>query len=200
VVLGIHTSKEVVEVVSRVKMGASQRAKRHMSSAMASTTTGKDVIKKFVGKKGIQSLEIIKEVVTKHSDKKKAMEIENAIIKIAVKAILLWQNKDINEEDLSEVIPLVKALWLDVLNYCQMPFTYDPLCVKAHGDELVVVFCNILMPFVSERTLQLLRDTVGYLEQKELLDIVFEQEAEEGMRKELVRILNADWAKQRFQV
>jgi len=175
------------------------RVKRNVSCAVATSTAGKDIIRKFVGKKALQAIEIVKDVVSQFEDKKKANEIENFIIKIAVKAILLWQNNDITEEDITDVVPLIRSLWITVLNYCQMPFTYDPVNLKSNGDELGIAFSTLLAPHVSEKTLNLLRETISYLDQRELLDIVFERDAQEGMRKELVRILNAEWAKKRFQ-
>jgi len=198
--LNTNKTKDSVDIILRVKQSTSMRVKRNVSCAVATTTAGKDVIRKFVGKKALQSIDIVKDVVTQFEDKKKANEIENFIIKIAVKAILLWQNKDITEEDVADVVPLVRSLWISVLNYCQMPFTYDPVGIKSSGDELALAFSSILAPHVSEKTLNSLRETISYLEQRELLDIVFEREAQEGMRKELVRILNAEWAKRRFQV
>jgi len=195
-----NKTKDSVDIIVRVKQSTSMRVKRNVSCAVATTTAGKDVIRKFVGKKALQSIDIVKDVVSQFEDKKKANEIENFIIKIAVKAILLWQNNDITEEDITDVVPLIQSLWISVLNYCQMPFTYDPASIKSNGDELAVAFSNIMAPHVSEKTLNLLKETISYLEQRELLDIVFERDAQEGMRKELVRILNAEWAKKRFQV
>jgi len=197
--LNSNKMKDSVDIILRVKQSTSMRVKRNVSCAVATTTAGKDVIRKFVGKKALQSIEIVKEVVSQFEDKKKANEIENFIIKIAVKAILLWQNRDITEEDIAEVVPMIRSLWISVLNYCQMPFTYDPVLIKSSGEELAIAFSNIMAPHVSEKTLNVMRETISYLEQRELLDIVFEKEEQDGMRKDIVRILNAEWAKQRFQ-
>jgi len=120
-------------------------------------------------------------------------------LKISAKAILLWQNGDLTEEDVLEVIPIIRSLWLSFLNYCQMPFTYDAQSLKTLSNDLIIGFSNILAPYVTERTLGLLKETMIFLTQEQMLDIVFMNEAEDALRKDIVTILNTEWAKQRFQ-
>ena len=54
-------------------------------------------------------LKIIREVITVHEGKKKATEVEDAVIKVGVKVILLWQNKDITNQQLGSLLPQLKV-------------------------------------------------------------------------------------------
>jgi len=133
-------------------------------------------------------------------DKKRVTDLENAIIKLSTKAILLWQNGDITEEDVSEVISSVRSLWVSILNFGQMNFTYDAQAIKTASNEILVGFTTILAPYVTEKTLGLLKETISFLSQDQFLDYLFLSDTEEQTRKDIVSLLNTDWAKQRFQV
>jgi len=197
-----NKSKDAVDIITtvKVKQSASMRVKKNVSSAVAGSSAGKDIIRKFVGKKALRSIDIIKDIVLKTTgDKKKVTEIENSVIKLSAKAILLWQNGDLTEEDVNEVIPAIRSLWLAVLNYCQMPFTYDVQTIKTLTNELMVGFNNIMAPYVTERTLGLLKETMTFLTQEQMLDSIFMNESEDALRKDIVTILNTEWAKERFQ-
>jgi len=189
------------DIISKVKQSRAMRLKKNVSSAVATSGAGKDIIRKFVGKKAIRSINIVKEVSLKHcGDKKRVTELENALIKLGAKAIVLWQNGDITEEDINESIPTMRNLWVTTLNFCQMNFTYDGQALKTLFNELLVAFNNILAPYVTEKTLALLKETLLFLSEEKFLEFVFLSEGEETTRKDIVAILNTDWAKQRFQV
>jgi len=199
-----NISKDAVDIIStvKVKQSATMRVKKNVSSAVASSSAGKEVIRKFVGKKALRSIDIIKDIVLKTTgDKKKVSDIENSIIKLSAKAILLWQNGDLTEEDVNEIIPTIRSLWLACLNYCQMPFTYDAQSIKTLTNDLTVGLSNILAPYVTERTLALLKETMTFITQEQMLDSIFMNESEEAAaeRKDIVTILNTEWAKERFQ-
>jgi hypothetical protein len=54
-------------------------------------------------------LKIIRDVITAVDGKKKAAETEDALIKVGVKVILLWQNKDITNQQLGALLPQLKV-------------------------------------------------------------------------------------------
>jgi len=80
-----------------------------------------------------------------------------------------------------------------------MPFTYDSQSIKTQTNDLLVGFTNILAPYVTERTLGLLKETMTFLTQEKILDSIFMNETEDALRKDIVTILNTEWAKERFQ-
>jgi len=178
---------------AKKKQSTSMRFKKNVGGNVATSSAGKTLIKEFVGKDGVKVIDIVKKTVTLYESKKKAEEVENIIIRIAVKVILLWKNKDITNENLVSAIPKVKAVWSDAIDFAEMSFAYDPVKIKEHGDNLQKAFSDLLAEYITEKNLQALRDTMTYLVTKELLDVLFVNEAQEELKKELNRILRGGW-------
>jgi len=79
-----NKSKDAVDIITtvKVKQSATMRVKKNVSSAVATSSAGKDIIRKFVGKKALRLIDVVKDIVLKSTgDKKKVTEIENNIIK-----------------------------------------------------------------------------------------------------------------------
>jgi len=167
--------------------------KKNVGGSVATSGAGKGLIKEFLGKDGVKLLDIVKKIVTLHEGKKKAEEVENTIIRIAVKVILLWNNKDITLQDIASTIPGVKAVWSDVIDFCEMSFAYDPAKIKEHGEGLQVAFSKLLTEFVTDKNLEALREVMSYLVAKELLDRLFADAAQDDLKEELKRILRGGW-------
>jgi len=180
-------SKKTQSVAMRLKKGA--------ASSVATSSAGKGLIKEFLGKDGISLLDLIKQVVTNYEGKKKATEIEDNIIRVAVKVILLWQNKDITNANIASTVPKVKAVWSDIIDFCEMSFAYDPPKIKASGEDLIVCFTNLLKDYVTDNTLTRLKATITYITTQALLDSVFASSSPEqdAIKKELMRILRTAW-------
>jgi len=171
------------------------RLKKGAASSVATSSAGKGMIKEFLGKDGILLLDLVKQVITNYEGKKKATEIEDNIIRVAVKVILLWQNKDITNANIASTVPKVKAVWSDIIDFCEMSFAYDPPKIKASGEELVICFTNLLKDYVTENTLARLKATISYITTQALLDGVFASSSreQEEIKKELMRILRTAW-------
>jgi len=178
---------------TKKKQSTAMRLKKNVGGNVATSSAGKSLIKEFVGKEGVKILDIVKKVVTLHENKKKAEEVENIIIRIAVKVILLWKNKDLTADDIASTIPGVKAVWSDVIDFAEMSFAYDPVKIKEHGDNLQKSFTALLSEYITDKNLQALRDAMAYLVHKELLDILFANDAQEDLKKELNKILRGAW-------
>jgi len=76
--------------------------KKNVAGKVATSGAGKGVLKDMIGAEGVTLINYIKDVIKLVDGKKKATEIENNIIKIGVKIILLFRNKDITFEELSK--------------------------------------------------------------------------------------------------
>jgi len=126
-------------------------------------------------------------------ERKKATEVENNIIRVAVKVILLWKNKDLTNNDIAETVPKVKAVWSDVIDFCEMSFAYDPPKLKESGDELANCFTVLLKAFVTENTIDRMTQTISYVTTKELLDVLFANDEQAELKQELTRILRGGW-------
>jgi len=115
------------------------------------------------------------------------------IIRVAVKVILLWKNKDITNEDLVSTVPKVKAVWSDAIDFAEMSFAYDPAKMKEHADHLSKAFSELLTEYITDKNLQAMREIIIYLVTKELLDVLFVNDAQDDLKKELNRILRGGW-------
>jgi hypothetical protein len=194
--LKANTDKEVGfgdKAKSKKTQSAAMRIKKAAGSSVATSSAGKGLIKEFLGKDGIKLIDLIKQVITIHEGKKKAAEVESNIIRVAVKVILLWQNKDITNNDIASTVPKVKAVWSDIIDFCEMSFAYDPPKIKSSGEELTTCFKNMLKDFVTDNTLERMASTISYITTKELLDVLFTNEAQDELKKELTRILRSGW-------
>jgi len=74
-----------------------------------------------------------------------------------------------------------------------MSFAYDPVKIKEHGDNLQKAFSDLLAEYITEKNLQTMRDTMSFLVTKELLDVLFVNDAQDELKKELNRILRGGW-------
>jgi len=74
-----------------------------------------------------------------------------------------------------------------------MSFAYDPPKIKTSGEELITCFKTMLKDFVTENTLERMSSTINYITTKELLDVLFASEAQDELKKELMRILRSGW-------
>jgi len=178
---------------TKKKQSAAMRFKKNVGGNVATSTAGKSLIKEFVGKDGVKLLDIVKKIITLHEGKKKAEEVENVIIRIAVKVILLWQNKDLTATDIASTIPQVKAVWSDAIDFAEMSFAYDPAKIKDHSEKLQKAFTELLSELITEKNLQAMREVLGYLVTKEILDLLFANDAQDDLKKELNKILRGGW-------
>jgi len=169
------------------------RFKKNVGGSVATSGAGKGIIKEFLGKDGVKLLDIVKMIVTLHEGKKKAEEVENTIIRIAVKVILLWKNKDITTQDIASTVPGVKAIWSDVIDFCEMSFAYDAAKIKVSGQALEVAFSKLLNNRITDKNLVSMTEVMEYLLKKELLDKLFADDSQEDVKKELNRILRGGW-------
>jgi len=178
---------------SKKTQSVAMRITKKAAGVAATSTAGKGMIKEFLGKDGVRLLELIKQIITAYEGKKKATEVEDNIIRVAVKVILLWKNKDLTNNDITGTVPKVKAVWSDIIDFCEMSFAYDPPKIKASGDELIICFTNLLKEYVTESTIATMKETINYITTQGLLDSVFQAEGQDETKKELMRILRGAW-------
>jgi len=151
------------------KLDAGKRMRRYIGSKVASSTAGKKIIKELIGKNGIKILDIIKKVIAAQTgDDKKGKEVEEDIIKIGVKAILLHRDKDISSTDVNALKPALRAIWNVVLDYAGV-LNFDCDCEKIRNKALDLHngIKRILQPHVSE---------VNYQKIDNIYEIIFSPE------------------------
>ncbi len=84
--------------------------KKAIASKTATSSLGKALFKKFVDKETVLLLKTIKIMVTKEDGPKKAKEINNNILKLAVKILLLYEDKSLVPESFEGVTFLFQRI------------------------------------------------------------------------------------------
>jgi len=162
---------------------------------VATTGAGKSLIKDMLGPTAVTVMGIIKSIIESKDDKKKANEIENIVIRIGVKVILLFNNKDITAFELRKCLPLIKQIWSDALDFCEMSFSYNPDAFQNVTTELEQMIKDIIRPFVSDKTLNRLSDCFNYFKDRDFLDALYLNEQNRNLKEQLSDALRAQWDK-----
>jgi len=196
----IDAIKKATQEPEKAKDGKKKQSrmmaiKKNLAGKAATYSAGKSLIKDMVGVEGVTIITQLKELIKFQDGKKKATEVENNILKIGVKVILLFQNKDITLEELSKPKDQIKALWSDVLDMLEISFCYDAKRLNTAIQKLEEDFEKILKPYLTEKSIVLLRDTMGYLRQESLLNRLYQSNECEKMRPEMEKTLRTLWDK-----
>jgi len=150
----------------------------------------KKIIKDIIGKDGVKLLSIIKKLITETHNKERAKEVENDIIRISVKIILLYRNENISNDELTQLKPRVQRLWHIVQDYANIiNFDYNSTAVQDSANNFFNVLLNMLNGLISEKNLQKVRDINELLFSTETLDYLFTNENSIEKRKLLAHIL-----------
>jgi len=181
--------------LAKKKQSAMMAMKKNISGKAATSGAGKSLIKEQLGNSGVRVLEIVKETITLHEGKKKAIEIEDNLIRFAVKILLLYKNKDITQQELMKCVPYLRNVWSNVIDSCEMSFAYDPPTIKKNMKELADAFEKLVQQHVQDKNIELMRETLAYLTQEALMDHLFKDPAGEEYKKDLERIVRKAWIK-----
>lgn len=195
------TSKDAVEAPEkqagkRVKGGLMFRAKKSMASKTAVSSAGKGMMRRLADDDTRQLLAALKKVVSKHSSEKRAIDIENNIIKIAVKCYLLIDNKSIASADFLQVDqPLRAAFELTSKIFDRMHRVTDAALLEAcQRVEQLYQNCekvleNLLLPHVKSATILRLKDVFTFLSNHRFLFAIFRDESLEEEVHDLVKAM-----------
>jgi len=195
----VSTIKEVAdkkgnEVQSKRKKQTFQmRVKKNIAAKAANSKTGKKIIRDNIGADGVAVIDIIKEVIRLKDGEKKSREIESTVIKIAVKIVLLYRNKDISREVLLAPLKLVKTIWSDVLDCCEISFVYDQQRLSKYITELQAEFVKMLKPYLTEKNIERMNETINYLKSQGLLDKLYLSEDCDKHKEQLGQVLRKLW-------
>jgi len=187
--------EEVAVTLAKKKQSAMMSIKKNVSGKAATSGAGKGLIKDELGKNGVRVIEILKAIITIYEGKKKATEVEDNIIRFAVKVILLWKNKDLTTPELMKTLPYLRAVWSNLIDFCEMSFAYEPAALQKNAQELVDCFVKIVQQHVTDKTIDMIRETLQYMSQEKLLDLLFKDPQGEDFKKELEHIVRGAWIK-----
>jgi len=194
--LKANAGKEAAKVnLAKKKQSAMMSMKKNISGKAATSGAGKSLIKEELGKSGVRCIEIMKEIITLHEGKKKATEVEDNVIRFAVKILLLHKNKDISTQELMKTLPYLRAVWSNLIDFCEMSFAYEPATLAKNAQELSECFVKLIGQHVTDKTLDMIKETIGYCTQEKLLDRLFKDPAGDPYKKELEAIVRKAWIK-----
>jgi len=182
-------------VLAKKKQSAMMSMKKNISGKAATSGAGKSLIKEQLGSGGVRMLEIVNEIITVHEGKKKATEVEDNLIRFAVKILLLHKNKDITTTELMKCVPLLRAVWSNVIDACEMSFAYDPAAIKTHMEELAAAFQKLVQQHLQDKNIESMKETLAYLTQEALMDRLFKDDAGAEYKKDMEHIVRKAWIK-----
>jgi len=182
--------KTVTVQTKKRKQGKLMRVTKSVGGKVATSSAGKKIIKDMIGKDGVKVINIIKKVVTDLYDKNRAKEIENDIIRIGVKFILLFRNEDITANDISGLKPRIQKLWHLSQDYAHIiNFDYNAQPIQEAANLVFELLRHLLNQRISERNMEMLNELQGFLFSAKILDYLFTGEETRDQRRLLADIL-----------
>jgi len=170
------------------KQSLGQRAKKKAASKTATSALGKKVMKAIVNEETTTLLNALKKIVRSESGSpKKAEDLEKNIIKIAVKAFLLIENKVVTADDfLVADKPLREAFELMVKVFNGRGRVKDDKItealkrVESHLKKAEEVITNLLAPHLTARNMLRVSAAFGCVANEKFLNTVFRDPELEG--------------------
>mmetsp|Transcript_27601 Transcript_27601/g.30731 ORF Transcript_27601/g.30731 Transcript_27601/m.30731 type:complete len:237 (+) Transcript_27601:70-780(+) len=92
------------------------RKKKGMASAAASSSLGKQLIYKFVDKETLDLLNTVKIMVGRENNPKFAKTLKKDIIKIAVKVLMLYEDKKLTDDSFNSLVSGFRRICASVRN------------------------------------------------------------------------------------
>jgi len=177
----------------RKKDSVLNRAKKKMAGNAATSPLGKRVVKSIINEETTSLLSAMKRIVKKDSGQKKSDELEKSIIKIAVKAYLLIENKKLTGDDfLVADQPLRDSFELMIKCFNGRGRVQPSVLSNAlKRVEITVkkaenVITNLLSPHLTNKNMFRLSQVFGYLGNADFLNKVFSDTSLEGELEKLI--------------
>jgi len=176
------------------KQGVMKRVQKRAASKTATSVLGKKVMKAIVNEETTTLLNALKRIVKSESGSaKKAEDLEKNIIKIAVKAFLLIENKVLTADDfLVADKPLREAFELMVKVFNGRGRVKDDKISSALSkvEELLKkaeeVITNLLAPHLTAKNMLRISSTFGCIANASFLNAVFRNDSLEGDLDKLI--------------
>jgi len=187
-------NKEVTVQTKKRKQGKLMRVSKSVGGKVATSSAGKKIIKDMIGKDGVKVINILKDTLTDLFDKTKAKEVENDIIRMGVKFILLFRNEDITLTDLNSLQPRVQKLWHISQDYAYIiNFDYNAQSIQEAGTLVFELLRTLLSQHMTEKNLEKLNELHALLFSVKFLDYLFKSEEMKKGRKDLSEILERNY-------
>jgi Domain of unknown function (DUF758)/PH domain len=197
------TKKEAVEAPSKEqskrKRGSLMfRAKKSMGSKAATSGAGKGMMRRLADDDTRALLAALKKTIGKHISEKRATEIEDSIIKIAVKSYFLVDNKSLPSDAFLAVDGPLRATFellgkiYDRMHRCTDDTLMDAFQrVEKHLEEAGKVLENLLIAHVTPKSINRLKDIFTCLGSAKFLFAIFKDNELEDEVHDLVKAMES---------
>jgi len=175
------------------------RAQKKVGGTIATSAPGKKIIREALGTEGYKSISIVKKIVDAVDGKKKAKEVEELLIRLGVKIILLAKNKEITLEDLARHKKSIKSVCDLMSHHSQFTFDYSHVSLQNQIKLLVDDITKTLSRCFSPKNMSRFAELHTYLSSAHVLDKLFIDPNMRGLKKEwhyLMKNVSSqlDWA------
>ena len=129
------------------------KAKKKMASLASDSKAGRTVVLRILGKEGDAIVSTLKQAVTTWKDKPLAKAVKHDVMKLALKASMLWNHKDLNADNtkhLRRPTQIQAEMFLDICDRAP-PGERRPDELVAGLAELRVALREVLAPHMKEK-------------------------------------------------
>jgi len=171
------------------KKGKNLRVQKRVGGAVATSAAGKRIIKEAVGVEGYKGVKIIKQLVTILYGKKKSNEVEELIIKISVKVVVLVRNKVLTRDDLNLCKNDIKSSCDLLAHYASFPFEYSVENLKNRLQTVCDGLFVILQYHLTDKNKDKLKELISFLLSEQMLDTLYKNPDLKDLRKDLTYLM-----------
>jgi len=187
--------KEVTVQTRRRKQSRMMRVSKSIGGKVATSSAGKKIIKDMVGKDGVKVISIVKRAVSDVYDKNRAKEIENDIIRIGVKFILLFRDDEITVDELNSLRPRIQKLWHLSQDYANIiNFDYNAAAIQEAALLVFDLLRHLLNQKITDKNMDKLNELHSFLFSVKLLDHIFKSDEMRDQRRLLADILERNYS------
>jgi len=166
------------------------KAQKRMGSSVATSVPGKMIIKDFLGEGGYSGIKIMKRISTRLDGKKKGKEIEEEIMRLGVKILLLLTNKELSLEELKKHKNTILNLFGVFSHFYTFSYEYNAESIQTHTAKLVEESTKTFSPFFTDKNLTAYKSLQEYLTSTRFLDYMYTCEDLNDIRKQWYEIIN----------
>jgi len=160
-----------------------------MGSSVATSAAGKKLIKEFLGEEGYSGIKILKCISSGLDGKKKGKEIEEEILRLGVKILLLITNKELSVEEVRKHKGTVLQIFTVLSNFYTFAYEYNAESIQTHTSKLVEETTKTFAPFFSDKNVAAYKDLQGYITSTRFLDYFYTSEETKEYRKQWYEII-----------
>jgi len=148
------------------------KQKKGLASHMATSSAGKQLLKKYLDKDTQTLLTTVKKLITSIDTAKRAKQFNKDIIKIAVKVIVLYQDKKVTENSFESLKFTFRRICSAIRNnWRTKAFEEQATCDRLidQFEQFEKGLLKILKSYVSQNSVERIRNTFGYVANTEFL-------------------------------